>query len=251
MRERGWASLSARFVVSVVLTLLCCSTMLAQVPPQGIKLTPSPTPTATSTPLSTPKPKPALPKMPTKLSEAELAEGKALLNKLGYWLLVDAAGLDASQRHAVTAFQTVEGCARTGVMTVEELLVLRQAERPKAVDPSHSYIEIDLNRQVLLVVDDKGEVQKILPVSTGSSELFTEGGHTRRAITPTGKFKIQRKIGGWRKRALGLLYFPSYIHDDVAIHGNPSVPVNPASHGCIRIPMFAAKEFFALAPVGT
>jgi lipoprotein-anchoring transpeptidase ErfK/SrfK len=28
------------------------------------------------------------------------------------------------------------------------------------------------------------------------------------------------------------------------------VPVYPASHGCIRIPMFAAKEFYNLAPIG-
>ncbi|HYL99660.1 MAG TPA: L,D-transpeptidase, partial [Blastocatellia bacterium] len=32
---------------------------------------------------------------------------------------------------------------------------------------------------------------------------------------------------------------------------NPLVPVVPASHGCIRIPMFAAKDFYAMATVGT
>jgi len=39
--------------------------------------------------------------------------------------------------------------------------------------------------------------------------------------------------------------------EGIAIHGNPSVPVYPASHGCIRIPMFAAKEFSQMTPVGT
>ncbi|MGH9761129.1 MAG: L,D-transpeptidase, partial [Blastocatellia bacterium] len=48
-----------------------------------------------------------------------------------------------------------------------------------------------------------------------------------------------------------LLYYPSYIEDGVAIHGNPLVPVVPASHGCIRIPMFAAKDFYNMASVGT
>lgn len=43
---------------------------------------------------------------------------------------------------------------------------------------------------------------------------------------------------------------PNYFFDGVAIHGNPAVPQEPKSHGCIRIPMFAAKEFSELAPVG-
>ncbi len=104
---------------------------------------------------------------------------------------------------------------------------------------------------MLFVVDATGEVQRILPVSTGSGELFTEGGRTRRAVTPTGMFKVQRKIAGWRKSTLGLLYYPNYFLAGLAIHGNPSVPPTPASYGCIRIPMFAAKEFFELTSSGT
>ena len=36
-----------------------------------------------------------------------------------------------------------------------------------------------------------------------------------------------------------------------AIHGSLSVPAYPASHGCVRIPMFAAREFSEMAPIGT
>jgi hypothetical protein len=250
MQERDWEVINARLLSCVTLLItLVYSTSLAQTSPPVTKPLPSPILTPKPIAKSTPIPKPSLNKIP-RLSEDELAEGKVLLNNLRYWLQVDTPGLDASFRHALTAFQKVEGRARTGILTAEELQALRQAERPKAVDPTHSYIEIDLNRQVLFVVDATGEVQKILPVSTGSGELFTEGGRTRRAITPTGKFKVQRKIAGWRKSTLGLLYYPSYIYDGVAIHGNPTVPPKPASHGCIRIPMFAAKEFFDLAVVG-
>jgi lipoprotein-anchoring transpeptidase ErfK/SrfK len=49
---------------------------------------------------------------------------------------------------------------------------------------------------------------------------------------------------------MGLLYYPNYIYGGVAIHGSPSVPATPASHGCIRIPIFAAKEFFDMATLG-
>jgi len=107
-----------------------------------------------------------------------------------------------------------------------------------------------LDQQVLLVIDGMGAAPRILSISSGSGKLFTEGGWTRRAITPTGRFEVHRKIEGWRKSPLGLLYYPNYIYAGIAIHGNPLVPPYPASHGCIRIPMFAAKEFSAIAKMG-
>ena len=66
-----------------------------------------------------------------------------------------------------------------------------------------------------------------------------------------GRFSVQRKLQGWHKSPLGLLYYPNYILSGIAIHGNPLVPATPASHGCIRIPMFAAKDFSEMTPVGT
>ena len=47
------------------------------------------------------------------------------------------------------------------------------------------------------------------------------------------------------------MYYSNYISGGVAIHGYPSVPIQPASHGCIRIPMFAAREMSKLLPIGT
>lgn len=183
-------------------------------------------------------------------SEAEIQEARELLAKLSYWLIPDAAGMEASLRHALIAFQKIEGRNRTGVPTKDELVALRSAATPKPLETGYTHIEVDLNRQVLFIVDAANESVRVLPVSSGSGEWFTEGGYTRRAITPTGRFKVQRKIEGWRKSPLGLLYYPSYIYDGIAIHGNPSVPSQPASHGCIRIPMFAAKEFSEFAVIG-
>lgn len=192
--------------------------------------------------------KPPLPA--TSVSGEEIREAKQRLTELGYWLDLKAEGTDASLRHALIAFQKVEGRTRKGVLTPEELKALRSAVRPTAREAGYAHLEIDLCRQVLLIVE-VGEVSlRILPVSTGSGKCFTEGGVTRRAITPQGRFTIRRKIAGWRKSPLGLLYYPNYIRGGVAIHGNPSVPAEPASHGCIRIPMFAAKEFSQLATVG-
>jgi len=186
----------------------------------------------------------------SSVSDEEIQEAKRRLAELGYWLDAQAEGVDASLRHALIAFQKIEGRPRTGMLTQEELQVLRAAHRPAPRAAVAPHIEIDLFRQVLFVVDVGNTSLRILPVSTGSGKYFTEGGVTRRAITPLGRFTIQHKIAGWRKSPLGLLYYPNYIHGGIAIHGNPSVPAQPASHGCIRIPMFAAKEFSELAAVG-
>lgn len=183
-------------------------------------------------------------------TEDELAEARELLGELGYWVISEAKGMDASLRHALIAFQKVEGRARTGILTKDELSVLRSARRPAAMEIGYPHIEVDLKRQVLLVVDCCGAILRILPISSGSGEWFTEGGRTRRAVTPVGRFRVAWQLKGWRKSALGLLYYPNYIFDGIAIHGNPSVPAYPASHGCIRIPMFAAKEFSDMAVPG-
>jgi N-acetylmuramoyl-L-alanine amidase len=184
------------------------------------------------------------------LSDSENSEARELLDRLGYWVNLEARGNDVSLRHALIAFQKIEGRKRTGVLTPMELEALRCAQRPQALETGYPHVEIDLHRQVLFVIDAAGVPLRILPISSGSGEFFTEGGVTRQAITPTGRFKVYRKIEGWRKSPLGLLYYPNYIYGGVAIHGNPSVPAHPASHGCIRIPMFAAREFSEIATIG-
>jgi lipoprotein-anchoring transpeptidase ErfK/SrfK len=125
----------------------------------------------------------------------------------------------------------------------------RQPQAPR--ETGYAHVEINLSRQRLFVVDGSGRVVKTLPVSSGSRKWFTSEGRTRRAITPRGRFTVFRKIAGWRKSPLGLLYYPSYINQGVAIHGSRSVPSMPVSHGCIRIPMSAAKEFSDMTPIGT
>ena len=209
---------------------------------------------AQTAPTSTPAPKPAAQtkRQPVaQPSSAEILEARQLLLSAGYWVIPTGETEDASLRHALIAFQKITARPRTGKLNAEELQALRLAQRPAPQETTGAHLEIDLDRQVLFVVNEQGSAERILPISSGSGEWFTEGGRTRRALTPLGRFKIQRKIAGWRKSALGLLYYPSYFFDGVAIHGNPSVPATPASHGCVRVPMFAAPELFALTPVGT
>jgi hypothetical protein len=180
-----------------------------------------------------------------------IIEAQRLLTDLGYWIgKIDGKWGDAS-RHGLIAFQKVERRKRTGRLAFAELSALRTAVRPAPRERGVAHIEVDLQRQVLFVVEPDGTVSKILPVSTGNGKTFKIEGETDRAITPSGRFRVYRKLEGWRKSPLGLLYYPSYILGGIAIHGNPSVPAQPASHGCIRIPMFAAEAFSKITPIGT
>ncbi len=185
-----------------------------------------------------------------ELRSEEREEAEQRLWDLGYWAGPVDGKFDSASRHALTAFQKVERRPRTGKLTPDELNALRAATRPLPLHAHYAHVEIDLARQVLFVIDENGDVARILPVSTGNGARYIDHGQVHRARTPAGTFKVLRKIKGWRVSSLGLLYDPSYIVNGIAIHGSLSVPSRPASHGCIRVPMFAAKELSALLPVG-
>ena len=185
-----------------------------------------------------------------ELSTQEKAEAEQRLWELGYWAGPVDGSLDAGSRHALVAFQKGEGRARTGKLTRDELDALRAANRPRPRHARYPHVEIDLGRQVLFVVNENGSVMSILPVSTGNGQRYLDHGQIHVARTPTGTFKVLRKIKGWRLSSLGLLYYPSYIFNGIAIHGSLSIPTRPASHGCIRVPMFAAKALSSLLPIG-
>jgi hypothetical protein len=180
----------------------------------------------------------------------ERRQAEQRLWELGYWAGPIDGKFDSASRQALIAFQKVERRARTGNLTSTELKALLTASRPRPHFEGYGHIEIDLTRQVLFVIDENGTVNRILPVSTGNERGYVDHGQLHRAHTPRGTFKVLRKINGWRLSSLGLLYYPNYILDGVAIHGSLSVPTYPASHGCIRVPMFAAKELSGLMPLG-
>jgi len=66
------------------------------------------------------------------------------------------------------------------------------------------------------------------------------------SITPAGIFTFTRRSTGTRETKLGTLYNPVYFNQGVAVHGAILVPLQPASHGCIRIPMSVATLFPAM-----
>jgi hypothetical protein len=185
------------------------------------------------------------------LSRADVKKAEARLAEMGYGTGRVDGVIDIVTRNALIAFQKYEGREVTGKLSREDFDAIISAEAPHAKDPGYSHVEVDLDRQVLLLTDGEGVVQRVLPVSTGSNKQYNEKGMSGLAYTPRGRFRIYAKLSGWKKSPLGLLYYPNYFSDGLAIHGNPSVPQQPQSHGCIRIPMSAAAEMSRRLPLGT
>ena len=183
------------------------------------------------------------------LTRGEMKEAEARLAEMGYG--TDGGNGAIDTRNALIAFQKYEGRRVTGQMSREDLDLIINATAPVPKDSGYKHVEVDLDRQVLLLIDGDGIVKRVLPVSTGSDRHYNEKGMSGLAYTPRGRFRIYAKLSGWRKSPLGLLYYPNYFSDGLAIHGNPSVPQKPESHGCIRIPMSAAVEISRQLPLGT
>ena len=71
-----------------------------------------------------------------------------------------------------------------------------------------------------------------------------------RSYTPPGVFKAYKMIEGRRQSALGGMYDPIYINQGIAIHGALSVPLQPASHGCIRVSQYLGEKLQGIIDIG-
>jgi hypothetical protein len=174
----------------------------------------------------------------TSTAVAELAHRLAAIH---YAVPSFSSTFSADLIESVYAFQKVEGLPRTGVADTSFWAKLADAETPS---PRYSepadHIEVDKARQVLFVVRD-GQVVLVSPVSTAGIPGY---------YTPTGRFAIYRRVTGYDTSPLGVLLDPLYFVAGYAIHGNPSVPPYPASHGCVRVPNFVIYRLFRSEPDG-
>lgn len=152
---------------------------------------------------------------------------------------------------ALWAFQKSWGVAADGLVgpNVRSLLA-RGANIPVVTTGTEpDRIEIDLDRQ-LLHVFRAGRRVLTTHVSSGNGVQFCGVDKCEYAITPSGRFVVERRVEGWRDAPLGYLYNPLYFHLGFAIHGYTVVPPVPASHGCVRIPMHIAEYLPTVVPDG-
>jgi N-acetylmuramoyl-L-alanine amidase len=187
---------------------------------------------------------------PGSKGTAVLAAQKRLAG-LGYWLGEPDGVYGPETAHAVTALQKVAGLDRDGVLGPKTAKALAAGTRPKARSTRGDVLEVDLAHQVLFVVHH-GHVRLIFDTSTGSGEYYTSGGRRKHAVTPKGTFKVYYVVDGWDPGPLGRLYRPRYFNGGIAVHGYPSVPPTPASHGCVRVTIGAMDHIWSagLLPIG-
>jgi peptidoglycan hydrolase-like protein with peptidoglycan-binding domain len=219
-------------------------------PPTSAPSTPPPSAPSTSTP---PAPEAADAVLRLESSGPAVQELQQRLSSLGFWVGELDGHYGQLTRQAVMAFQKAEGLDRDGVAGPDTRGKLPTAARPAPRTAEGDHIEVDLERQLLLVVRG-GEVQWAFNTSTGNGEAYDRpSGGTGVARTPRGDFEIERQINGVREADLGVLYRPKYFHGGIAVHGSGSVPAQPASHGCVRLTNAAMDLLWAsdVAPVGT
>jgi len=158
------------------------------------------------------------------------------LNELHYALGQVDGYFGGDDVDAVIAFQKLHGLPRTGAVDARFWIELQRAQVPQARYPSGDHVEVSKGRQVLFLVHD-GEGALIVPVSTGAS-----------GNTPLGHWPVYSRVPGFNAKAM---YYSSFFTGAYAIHGYHSVPPYPASHGCVRIPLWVAYRFYSLIDYGT
>jgi peptidoglycan hydrolase-like protein with peptidoglycan-binding domain len=223
---------------------------------------PSATPPTTASPPTTATPGPTAPDAvadpaSTSLKQGDEGPGVGALQQrladLGFWIGAADGNYGQLTRQAVMAFQKAEGITRDGVAGPQTQQYLQSASRPTPRDASGDHIEVDLERQLLLVVRG-GQVQWALNTSTGNGEAYARpSGGSGVARTPRGDFAVERQINGLRRAELGDLYRPKYFRGGIAVHGSGSIPAHPASHGCVRVTNSAMDLLWSsgVAEIGT
>ena len=162
------------------------------------------------------------------------------LLKLGFATPVTGY-FDSLTANAVNAFRKTNGLGRDGyAIGSVYAMVMRGDGAYKLRYPTSGthgkHVEFDWSRQVL-VLADRGRPYRVYHTSSGSP------------VTPTvfGSYRFYRQDYG--TNAKGMVH-SSYFIGGYAIHGYPSVPNYPASHGCLRVPIPSALSIFNWIDIG-
>jgi hypothetical protein len=173
------------------------------------------------------------------------------LGYLGYWCGTVDGVFGWLTEQAVLAIQKAAGISRDGIVGPVTWSRLGAGVRPGVRTRTGTWFEVDKARQLCLYVVD-GRLTMTLNTSTGSGQRYFSGGAWHVAATPSGSFRVFRKVDGWDVGPLGSLWRPAYFNGGIALHGYGSVPPYPASHGCVRVSTSAMNLLWSSGrvPVG-
>jgi peptidoglycan hydrolase-like protein with peptidoglycan-binding domain len=184
------------------------------------------------------------------MSGADVKALQERLSSLDYYPGAIDGQFGADTQAALWAFQEINGVNVTGVVdaaTKNALVHPRTYASPSYAGKLATRIEVDQALEVLVLFDNN-KIKLISHVSSGGGYLYdcgTDG--CAQAVTPNGTYNTTVFMPGWVIVPLGEMYNPVFfISTAYAIHGDTDVPVGPASHGCVRVPMDVADFFHTL-----
>ena len=151
---------------------------------------------------------------------------------------------------AVWAFEETQCLHPRNAVRPAMQRALASPRPPKVLVPhgGHLRVEVNLKDQVL-VLYKRNHVALVSHVSSAGGYYFCSPNGCGDAITPTGDFTTLSFMPGWVTVPLGEMFNPVFfIGTTFAIHGDTDVPLKPASHGCVRIPIDVAAFFHTLVP---
>lgn len=207
--------------------------------------------TTTTLPPTTTTTAPPEPRFEPGETSPEIGLLQVRLTELGYRPGEPNGVYGPQTTSAVMAFQKREGLGRDGIAGPQTMarLAAPQGAGPRRSGPG-PWVEVDIARQVVFVADPGGAVFT-LNTSTGSGQPYRSGGTTAIARTPRGSFAVYRTVNALERGPLGTLYRPMYFTGGYALHGSPSVPAYPASHGCVRLSNADTDWLWGFAGKGT
>jgi peptidoglycan hydrolase-like protein with peptidoglycan-binding domain len=146
---------------------------------------------------------------------------------------------------AVWAFQEVNHVKVTGVLdaATKKALVRPAAYRAQYPRAAATRVEVNLGLGVLVFFKNH-QIALVSHVSSGGHYYYDGGAY---AETPTGEFRALYLVPGWDQGPLGAMFNPVFFnYSGYAVHGeyNSEVPLQPVSHGCVRIPYDIAAWFY-------
>ena len=151
---------------------------------------------------------------------------------------------------AVWAFQETQGLHPRDAVTSAMQRALASPRPPKVLVPHGGRLRVEVNiKDQVLVLYRRNHVALVSHVSTAGGRYFCSPNGCGDPITPTGDFTTLSFIPGRVTVPLGEMYNPVFFIGTLyAIHGDTHVPLRPASHGCVRIPLDIAAFFHTLVP---
>ena len=122
----------------------------------------------------------------------------------------------------------------TEVYLPEQVVVFFVDDRPALISHMSSGTGEEWCEEVTISPGEIGNEDGTEPLKRGECGISN---------TPGGVYEYYRQVEGVRQSALGGMWNPVYFNYGIAIHGALNVPLEPASHGCIRIPLEISETF--------